>query len=151
MIDGGGTSQLFWLAQKLKATGEVGLRTELLRGLKVAAQPLVKDVQAAARDRLPKHGGLGERVASSAVKLSVRTGRRTGVRVTAKGRGDWGTNRGAVRHPVFGHRDRPWTETKIARPGWFDETLHDRTPEIAPAVVGVFESIAAQLAVNRGY
>jgi hypothetical protein len=113
----------------------------LLSGIRLAAKPAVEATRRAARDTLPKRGGLNEYIATEKIAVATRlTGPRVGVRITAKG--GWGSNTGVVRHPVFGHRERKWAEQPIKSSGWFDATLERE----APAIVGPIQ--AAMRAVS---
>jgi hypothetical protein len=113
-------------------------------------------VKQAAQDQLPRKGGLNQWVADGTFKTSVIfTGTYTGVRILAvakkssrSGTTDFGTDRGEVRHPVFGHADR-WVGQKLPRSGWFSTTLEQRAPEVAvPAIRAALEATAA--AITRG-
>jgi hypothetical protein len=155
-IAGPANKELALLAIRLKAAGDGGLRRELLAGLRAGVRPVIPALQAAARADLPKGGGLNEWVAAS--KFSVRnrlspftagvqivnqsktgTSRRGG-----SGSVQFGSDRGVVRHPVFGHKDRRWTETKV-RGGWFTDTVEQHLPQITAEVTAVLTGVAERL------
>lgn len=149
-----GQQQLRDLGLRLKAGADTGLlRRELLKGIRAAAGPLVADVRQAARERLPKGGGLNEWVADSPIAVRTRlTGVSAGVRIvnTSKvpdgkrgGTADFGSDRGKVRHPVFGHKDR-WAVTNV-EPGWFSKTLEEKAPQVTPEVVAAMERTSRAL------
>jgi hypothetical protein len=146
-----GSGQLEAVGARLKLQGAKGLRRELLVGLKLGAAPLVGDVRAAARAQLPKSGGLNRYVADGDIKVAVRlSGRLTGVRIVnsrknAKkgGTSDFGTDRGVIRHPVFG-TDK-WVEQRLPSAGWFSKTLEDKAPSVTPFVVAALESVAVRM------
>jgi hypothetical protein len=145
---GNGSAELAALAARLKATGSGGLRLQLLRGLKSGAAPLIPLVQQAARDQLPKSGGLNEQVASQKVSVSVRTGARTaGVRLTTTAPDTAQTDAGFVRHPTFGRRGKgSWRTQQIpAAVGWWSKTLAASAPKVAPEMNRVLAEVAAQL------
>lgn len=147
-----GAGQLERLGLRLKFEGAIVLRRELLFGIREGAKPLIGDVRDAALKRLSKRGGLNAYVAESDIKVVTRlTGARVGVRIVntrknAKrgGTSDFGSDRGVVRHPVFGHRDRKWAETKV-EPGWFTETLNHAAPTVTPFISAALIRTAAQL------
>ena len=146
VVSGEGADQLRVVAQRLKAAGGGGgLRRDLLRGIKTAANPVLDDVRASASAELPKAGGLAERVAGSKFTVQVRTGAKTaGVRI--RGQSGWNIgrmNRGILRHPVFGNRD-VWVEQSIT-PGWFDHPIQARAEPIRLAVVAVIDDVARRL------
>ena len=138
------------LAARLKAAGAVGIRREMVSGLRAAAKPLPPLLQQAARDKLPKAGGLNEYVAKNKPKVQVRTaGRNAGVRVTSKVKGNY-TDTGTWRHPVFGHRDRTWAVTRdpsAAR--WWEDVEKQYTPQAAAAMAAVLATIRSQV-IGRG-
>jgi hypothetical protein len=145
---GNGSRELAALAARLKAAGARDLRLQLLRGLKEGAKPLIPAVQAAARDQLPKSGGLNEQVASQKVSVSVRTGARTaGVRLTTTAPDTAQTDAGFVRHPVFGRRGKgQWRTQQIpAAVGWWSKTLANSAGEVTPELVKVMEEVAVKI------
>ena len=165
-----GPLQLQALGLRLKALGAAGnigaaqgldagfgagktLRAQLLAGIRTAAKPLVEDARQAARDKLPKHGGLNERVATSEMRVATRlSGPRVGVRITNRSKGGKGTNRGEISHPVFAKgTDRTkwhWVDPPQPYPaaeGWFDKTLEAKAPEVTEKVVAAMEVVAAEV------
>ena len=143
---GAGSEQLAALAARLKVAGEKGLRTELLRGLKKGAEPLVQKVTEAARDQLPKGGGLNEQVAGQKVKVQVRTGARTaGVRMTTTAPDTAMTDSGFVRHPVYGNRKKWVTQQIPAAKGWWSQTLADGGSDVTPELLKVMEETATAI------
>lgn len=146
-----GAGQLELLGVRLKAAGAVGLRRQLLAGIRAGAAPLVGDVREAARSILPKSGGLNNWVADSNIRVATRlSGRNVGVRIInsrsgsgSGGTADFGSDKGVVRHPVFGHAGR-WSTTKVT-PGWFSHTLEEKVSSVTPFVVAACESVAVAL------
>jgi hypothetical protein len=149
-----GAEQMRLLGKELKMAGieGKGLRRELLAGMRVAAKPMAEAAKQAARDELPKHGGLNEWVASS--KFSVRnslTGNGAGTRIVArkpggkKGAHDMAAlDDGIARHPVFGHRNA-WKDTTI-KAGWFSDTLDHHAITVQIALLAALRNIAEQIA-----
>lgn len=128
------------------------LRAQLLAGIRVGTKPMVDAARQAARDELPKHGGLNEYVASSLIGTYTRTtGPQVGIRIgVSKGTGShkaWGANKGAIRHPVFGVW-RPNVPDQKVPAGWFDDTLRKATPAAVEAVTKTCELIAAELTMR---
>jgi hypothetical protein len=148
-VIGGGSTELAALAVRLKATGDKGLRVELLHGLKSGASPLVDKVAEAARSQLPHGGGLNEQVAGQKVKVQVRTGARTaGVRLTTSAPDTKQTDSGIVRHPVYGNRKK-WVTQKIPKAaGWWSKTLERGAPWVQPKLRESMDRIAE--AIQRG-
>jgi len=132
------------LAARMKAAGAVGLRAEMVAGLRAVAKPMVPLLQQAARDRLPRAGGLNEAVASKKPKVSVRTtGRTAGVRIRSQVKGNY-TNTGTWRHPVFGDRKKWVQETDDNAAGWWDDTITAHDEEAKAAAMGVLRAVGRQ-------
>jgi hypothetical protein len=143
-----GAEALERLARLLKETGNGELRKELLRGIRTAARPMIPQVRAEARRRLPHRGGLAADIAKS--KLAVRTrasGEKTGVRISAQGRRSLREiDRGSVRHPVFGNR-KVWVGQKVTS-GFFTEPLEHDADEVRTALRHVMGDVARR--IERG-
>jgi hypothetical protein len=144
-------SQLRELGVKLQGASNGGLRRELRAGIRAGAAPLVEDVRRAAREKLPKGGGLNEFVANSKITVSVPlAGRNASVRLINSrqskrgGIRDFGSDLGRVRHPVFGHRKRKWAET-VVTPGWYFETLRHGVDSVRPFVLAAMNKTAADV------
>ncbi len=157
MIEGTASAELGALAGRLKAAGDGGLRRELLAGLRSGVRPIIPALQDAARAELPHSGGLGEWVASSRFtvrnRLSVESASVSIVNRPAKdtsrrggGQAQFGTDKGVVRHPVFGHLDR-WATTKV-HGGWFSRTVEDHLPHVTAEVESVVVSVGEKLTRN---
>ncbi|MGZ4617180.1 MAG: hypothetical protein ACXV3F_00320 [Frankiaceae bacterium] len=131
------------LAKRLKAAGEVGIRREMVAGLRNAAKPMIPYLRGAAGVDLPQGGGLAEKVATQPIKASVRTSPRTaGVSIRAQ---FTRTNRGRWRHPVFGNRDVWVSQTYEPAKGWFDNTAKEHTPEAKAEMEKVLLKVTAQV------
>lgn len=141
-----GSAQLAALGRRLKVAGARDLRLELIRGLKTGAAPLVPAVKQAARDQLPKSGGLNEQVAGQKVTVSVRlAGKTAGVRLQTTAPDTQQTDQGFVRHPVYARqgRKRVWVTQRIPNArGWWSQTIPKKAPDVTAALV------AAQLRVG---
>jgi hypothetical protein len=141
------SAQLHAIAAKLKITGDRGLKTELTRSLRAAAQPLVTAVKDAAVEKLPHGGGLNLQVAGQRVTVSVLTSaRNAGVRMRTTAPDTYQTDHGFVRHPVFGEwlPDQPPQQIPRAA-GWWSATLAASAPAVTPALVAVMQSVSAEI------
>lgn len=146
-----GLDGLLAMSKGLKNAGERGLRNELNKRIRQAAKPLSQQTKQAAASQLPQRGGLARQVASTPQRIKVATGKNPGVYIiVSKRAGARATNRGEIRHPVFGNRDR-WVTQKVTG-GWFDKTIEAHVVEIRSAVQdavqGLFDDIARE--ANRG-
>ena len=118
-----GAEDLGVLAKRLKEVGDKELRKELLRGIRVATKGTKAKIKANALSQLPKKGGLNAVIAGSKFATKTKTSARsTGIKIVATNPHQIrGMDRGHLRHPVFGHRDR-WKSQKIPA-GWFSEPI----------------------------
>lgn len=144
-----GAEDFLRLSKALKAAGRTGLRKELNTELRRAVRPLLPIAKAAAREQLPRAGGLADAVAREPMRVQVRTGATTaGVRIVVGRRrgGARAANRGVIKHPVFGNRDRWVTQRVPAAAGWFDETLEREAPRVArPAVETAMKTVVQRV------
>lgn len=164
MVEATGPADLKYLGMRLKALGAAGfgapaadlgagktLRAQLLGAIRVASKPAVAAVKAAAREQLPKSGGLNEYVAKERITSATRlSGRSVGVRIRAQSSTrNWGDGQATVRHPPFGHKNRKWTETKLPNPGWFTETLQHQQPLAAAQILAAMKAVQAEVTTRR--
>lgn len=141
-----GADQLEALAKALKAAGNNELRKELLAGIRAAAKPTVADVKANLGAHLPRRGGFAAIMARSSIGVRTRTsGQNTGVRIQAKhSKHDLvAIDRGILRHPVFGNRDRWVTQTIV--PGLVSNPIEDAKPRIRTGVLEAMENTARKI------
>lgn len=142
-----GAESFLQLSKALKHAGRTDMRKELHKGVRKAARPLIPKARAEARRRLPKRGGLAELVAREPARTQVRTGADPGVRIVIgkKRGGARATNRGAIRHPVFGDKSK-WVEQRISPAGWFDESMMGEKRaiqrDIEKAILNVVDQIS---------
>lgn len=125
------------------------LRAQLLAGIRAGAKPAVEAARTAAREQLPKKGGLNDYVADTQIVTSTRlTGSRVGVRIGVKSGSHkaYGANKGRIRHPVFG-KDR-WVEQELPSKGWFDDTLKREAPKVETAVYAVMKNVADEITLR---
>lgn len=134
------------------------LRRDLIRGLRVAAQPALTAVRAAVMS-MPSSSsqtpGLRASVASH-TRITVRLSRkRPGVSIKASKRGlprgfrnaPKNLNRGeGWRHPVFGDREN-WVP-QVGRPGWFDDTLRTFKPSTVEAAKHAMDAVARRISAR---
>ncbi len=130
-----GAEQLGALAKRMRAEGEAGkgLKRELTSSITLATKPLRAKAKMEAQARLPQSGGLAAVVSKASITSRVRTGRDPGVIIQARGDAARSTDRGFVRHPVFGNRE-VWVTTKVD-PGWFTDTMRAGAPVVRKAVL----------------
>lgn len=139
-----GSEGLAALNRRLREAEAKGLQRELRRGLLEGAAPLIPVAHAAARTELPRRGGLADRVGARPVKVRVSFAKSPSVRIAVAGTDAGSTNRGRLRHPTFGHRDR-WVNQAI-KPGWFTDSMRQAAPTVRPRLVAAMERVAQQIA-----
>jgi hypothetical protein len=141
-----GAERLELVGARLKQTGNGDLRKALLKGLRAAAKPMLQVAQDAARDKLPRSGGLNEFVAASKFSTTSKlTGKNPSVslKATKKGHDVKATDRGVLRHPVFGHN--VWVQQTIPA-GWFSQSLEEKSEIPRKELHKVLEDVAEELA-----
>lgn len=136
------------LAKRLKAAGMVGVRSEMVAGLRRAARPLIPDIQASARANLPRRGGMNTFMAAKRPSVSVRTGASSaGVSIRYRGKGSY-SDTGEWRHPVFGHRDRWATTSYEGAVDWYPKGAEAGTPAARREMESILVTVGRQ--VNGG-
>lgn len=115
-------------------------------GLRAAAKPLIAEVQQAARNQLPKGGGLNEHVAKQKVTVSIPLSPRTAaVRLRQPFFDAKQTDSGYVRHPVYGNR-AVWTAQQIPQAaGWWSNTLRAAGPKVTAELIAIMRAVTIEL------
>ncbi len=141
-----GADKLRRVAVAIKTSGDKDLRRELLRGMQRGGKPLKDAARRGALERLPKRGGLAERVASS--KFGVRTsttGKGASVRVIGRSGYDLqGMDDGLIRHPVYG-KWRKGVKGQPVKPGWFSDAEEAAAPKFRDEFEQAMDIIGAKL------
>jgi hypothetical protein len=83
-------------------------------------------------------------VAKASMRTKVATGRNPAVTIIAKGIAVRSTNRGFVRHPVFGNRE-VWVTTRVP-PGWFTEAMQNSAPKVRGEILEAMYDVARRIA-----
>lgn len=117
------------------------------KDLKVKLRPGLRDVGQIVRDQARVNAAWSRRI-PAATRVSVGfTKRNPGVAVQVnKNRApharpfEHGGMPGEFRHPVFGHRDRPW-EPQRARP-FLAKALEEKAPEAERKIAEVFDKVS---------
>jgi len=135
------------LQQKLKALDAKALRRELNKALRDASAPLIRQARDAAREELPRAGGLNERIAGAPMRVSVTSGKSPGIKIVVKGVDARAANRGVIRHPVYKQDDRPtvWVTQRI-KPDWFTDRMRRKAPDVRPRLVEAMDEVAKKAA-----
>lgn len=170
MIKIEGTQQLEDLSAKLLAAGNVELRKQMLKNIRVSVAPVKPLIIAEARGTLPHSGGANEWVASSKISIGATVSPRTATvavrasntssaikakKARAKAAGKkYGGNAmhnlkaidgGVLRHPVFGNRE-VWADTKV-KPGFFTRPCK----LMAPTVWAACNLTVTETAIAAGF
>lgn len=140
-----GADQFLALSKALKHAGRTELRKELNKRMRDGAKPLIPKARAEALSRLPQRGGLAKQISKEPARVQTRTGKDPGVRIVVgkKRGGARAANRGWIRHPVFGNREK-WVDQKVT-PGWFDEPMQASAPDIRQALQQAIEEVADKI------
>lgn len=140
-----GAHQLADLSKRFKAAGEdgKGLRKEMLKSIQRSTKPLKADARRNT-DRLPQSGGLGALIAKGKLQTKTRSGgKNVGVKIVAKGTAVKSTDKGTVRHRVFG-RD-VWVMQPVT-PGWFTDAMEAGAPKVRREVLDAMNTVARKIA-----
>jgi hypothetical protein len=142
-----GAEKLTRLGAAIKAAGDKDLQRELRRAMQRGGKPLKEAARRGALERLPKRGGLAERVSTS--KFGVRTttsGKGAAVRVIGQSGYDLQDmdEKGEIRHPVYGRRKGKWATTSV-KPGWFSDAEEAAAPKVRDELVQAIDIVAAKL------
>jgi hypothetical protein len=139
-----GADALADVAKALRQAGDKDLRRELYSGLRRSAKPLIAAARDNARDTLPKHGQLNERVARSKFKVQTRgAGRNPGVRITASGVDTRLDTQGRLRHPVYGNRNT-WVIQKVPA-HWFTGPMERGAPRVRRELITAIATVARKI------
>lgn len=139
-----GAEEFLALSKRMKEAGETGLRKELHKAMTAAVKPVIPKVKQAARDNLPKQGGLNKRIARKPLRAQTRTGARSaGVRIVGS-KVDPRINEGRVYHPVFGRKPGVVQSVPEAK-GYFTDTLNDSASEMRVEVLKVLEDFTRRM------
>ena len=114
------------------------------KGLRDAAKPLIPVARAAAGARLPHKGGLAVTVAALPISIVLFGSRDPGVKIKVKGSDAASTERGRLRHPTYGHRDR-WVTQEI-KPHWFTDAMRRAAPGQRRFIVEAMNAAAREIA-----
>lgn len=113
------------------------MRRGMNKTIRAAARPLVTAAEDAARQQLPKSGGLNELVADRHTTISILTGANTaGVRLkrARKDAASYQSNRGFIYHKTFG--EEPWRREEIpAAAGWWSDTMATGSRAVTPLII----------------
>ena len=149
MIEISGAEQLTALSKRLKDAGERGLKRELDKAIRDAVTPFREAVRQSALNKLPRKGGLAERVADQVVPRprKVNSSKGVGLRVTAVGRQGMRSlialDQGRIRHPVFGD-DKTWVSQRVVGRFWA-MPAEELQPKVAAEVQAAIDRVAHKI------
>ena len=149
----GGAAEFRALAQRLKDAGEKGLRRELTKAIQEAVKPLKDDIldPAHLEPHMPDNY-VPALLRDLKVTTFSRAGLDAGVSVRVEARTPRGNYRqvvkleeGSIRHPLFGDRERWFTQFKGMRAGFFSEPVRQHGPQIRDAAVAAMHDVAQKI------
>lgn len=140
-------------AAALRELGDRGMTRRFRAGVRLAAKPLVAEVRQAARDQLPKSGGLNEHVASQRITTSTLLSARTAaIRLRMPFIDAQESDSGYIRHPVFASPDKTrkeWTWVRQDIPnaaGWWSKTLQHAGPRVTAELLTIIKATSEEIA-----
>lgn len=149
MIEVSGAEQLAALSKRLKEAGEKGLQRELNKGIREAVEPFREAVRQSALNKLPRKGGLAQRVADQVVPRprKVNNSKGVGLRLIATGRQGMRSlaalDAGKIRHPVFGDTEK-WVSQLVQAHVW-SQPAEDLGPGVARQVQAAINRVVRQI------
>lgn len=148
-----GADDLARAAKVLRQAGNKELTRDFYRGLNRAVRPAKDAAKRAAETDLPQRGGFAAEVARSRFSSKIRTGQKNpqvtiwanpSKRARAEVRDLRATDRGRLRHPLFGNRDH-WFTQQI-KPGWFTNAMRDQAPQVQRNLQAVMRDTVNRIA-----
>jgi hypothetical protein len=141
-----GADKLSKLAKALKQAGDKELSKELYSALNRATKPMRAEAKKSAEARLPRTGGLNRRVAKARLSTRRRAGRNPGVRIVATGMDQLEQmDKGQVRHPVYGKRDRWVLQLIPDAKGWFTEPMEEGAEDVRREILASIDEVAKKI------
>jgi len=145
--------ELAELARNLRQAGDEGLRRELVSGIKDAADPIPGEIRRQLPDFLPDR--YAEVLnADMQISVSVRTGG-TGqgvsvvaperMRGKAQRRRITRLNAGILAHPLFGDRERWFSQTDGVTRGFFDKPAEDSAPRVRAEIEKALDRVKDEI------
>lgn len=147
-----GGADLAAVRRRLRDIGDQGLGKQMSKALRNAAKPLQPAVRAEAVVAMPS--GYGPALSRSLrFRTAVKETRETAsvvVRVYGDGRRSRrdvpSLNRGRLRHPLYGNRNR-WFDQRV-RPGFVDRPADRLLPDAARQMQHVIDYVAEQIGAS---
>lgn len=139
-----GVEQLAALSKRLRDSGERDLKREFNRSLRDASKKPISRAKSNA-SRLPHKGGLAEKVAKSRITQKNRLSARNPT-LAIQATNDvnlWRLDRGRIRHPVYGDRDK-WV-TQDVPSGWWSDAMKESEPEVRRGLAKTLDRIQRKL------
>lgn len=145
------------LAKNLREIGEEGLRRELFKAVDDAAQPLADEIGNVTHLRADMPDRYADVLARD---LRITTHKTTGganpgvtilIRAPTVGRGGRKVrqrNAGVITHPLFGNKERWFTQTAGMRPGFVDGPVERAGPQVVEKIMEAIRRIGEK-AVGR--
>jgi hypothetical protein len=129
-------------ALRIEANGD--LQRELNKAVMRSTVPLRVAAKKSARANLPRRGGLNAKVAGARFTAKPRG---NGARITADGIEQLpATNRGHVRHPVYGNK-RAWVNQAIPKArNWFSDPMRDGADTVRRELLKALDRVADKIA-----
>ena len=140
-----GVEQLAALSKRLRTAGEKDLKREFNRSLRDASKKPISSAKANA-ERLPRKGGLAEKVANSRIVQRNRLSAKNPT-LAIQATNDvnlWRLDRGQIRHPVFGNKEK-WVTQTLPRSGWWSDAMKEAQPEAQRELAKALDRIQRKL------
>jgi len=146
-----GAAEFAALSRRLKDAGEDGLRRELYKAIRRAAEPITREIKDDAHLHSYMPGRYADVLAEDIAVSTFQRGsiRSPGVTITARGRLKKRKvvrlNEGFLTHPLFGDRERWFTQTDGMKPGFFNDPCDHSGPQVRDAVLAAMHDVASKV------
>src|SRR5260370_36148977 len=146
-----GASELAVRGRRLRAAGEDGLGKEVYKAVRAAGEPITREI----KDVLHLRPYMPDRYADTlaadiAVSMFQRGSIRSpGVTIAARGRLKKRKvvrlNEGFLTHPLFGDRERWFTQTDGMKPGFFNDPCDRSGPQVRDKILPSLHDAASNV------
>jgi hypothetical protein len=146
-----GARQLAELGARLKEAGETGLRRELQKAIRQAAEPVAREIKDAGHLRAYLPNTYADTLAADLVVRLIQrsTGNAVGVRIEAES----GTKKrklqqldgGTLLHPLFGDRDHWYFQLRGVKAGFFTDPCEKSAPQVKDAITAAMHDVAMKI------
>jgi hypothetical protein len=146
-----GASDFAALSRRLREAGETGLRRELAKALRTAADPIVREIRDSSNLRSYMPDRYAETLAADLSVSTVQRGsiRSPGVRIQArtgtKKRKVGDVDAGVLHHPLYGNREHWFLQLRGMKAGFFTDPCEKSGPAVRDEILAAMDDVASKI------